>query len=29
VRFSFGSANAEQDVHTCVEILRRIFSSSR
>jgi cysteine desulfurase len=29
VRFSFGRGNDEQDVHTCVEILRRVFSSPR
>jgi len=29
VRFSFGSGNDERDVRLCVEILRRIFSSSR
>jgi cysteine desulfurase len=29
VRFSFGRASDEQDVHTSVDILRRIFSPSR
>jgi cysteine desulfurase len=29
LRVSFGRANDEQDVHTAVEILRRMFCSSR